>query len=190
MDDYANIYYLRTGFNKGDFGDISERVKLRKDLQCKSFQWYIDNVYPSLDIPDNLAEGQVNNLALPNTTCLDAKVSEHDSQGVIQTYPCHNMGGNQFFEYTKKFEIRKGQHCLEYTEGAPNSLQLFRCHDTKGNQEWIYNLTTHQLISKGTNLCLTANPGGLAMMFCVNTTLNQMWTFKHVYQEKFAKLGR
>ena len=48
MDDYSKYYYQRIGSDKGDFGDISDRVKLRKDLQCKTFQWYLDNIFPEL----------------------------------------------------------------------------------------------------------------------------------------------
>lgn len=47
-------------FFKGEYGDVSARKELRKNLNCKNFEWYVKNVYPDLFVPgDALASGEV-----------------------------------------------------------------------------------------------------------------------------------
>jgi len=52
MDDYKKYFYKVLNGSRVEYGDLTERIELKKKLNCKPFQWYIDNIYPKLnDIP-------------------------------------------------------------------------------------------------------------------------------------------
>ena len=92
MDEFAVIPRAANGYPKIDIGPLTAMRKLRRDLKCHSFQWFLDNVYPespirSLDAIRSL--GQMRNPA--TNRCFDT-MQTHDKVG---TFGCHGQGGSQ-----------------------------------------------------------------------------------------------
>lgn len=54
---YGHAYHLLQG--SVDVGDLSQQIQLRKKLGCKTFRWYLQNVYPDLEAPLVKASGLV-----------------------------------------------------------------------------------------------------------------------------------
>ena len=41
MDQFADIYYDASDNKHAGVGNVSDRVALRKNLHCKSFEWFV-----------------------------------------------------------------------------------------------------------------------------------------------------
>ncbi|XP_016967941.1 putative polypeptide N-acetylgalactosaminyltransferase 9 isoform X2 [Drosophila biarmipes] len=181
MDEYSQYYYHRIGNDKGDWGDVSDRRKLRNDLKCKSFKWYLDNIYPELFIPgDSVAHGEMANV--PSGMCLDAKEkSEEDTP--VSIYECHGQGGNQYWMLSKAGEIRRDDSCLDY---AGKDVTLFGCHGGKGNQFWTYRENTKQLHhgTSGKCLAISESKDKLLMEECNPSLSRQQWTLENYDSSK------
>ena len=91
LDDYKKYYYDRIGNDLGNYGDISGRKKLREDLECKTFKWYLDTVYPELFIPgDAIASGEIRNMMEGHSRmCIDSPAKKSDLHKPVGLYPCH-----------------------------------------------------------------------------------------------------
>jgi polypeptide N-acetylgalactosaminyltransferase len=182
LDDYKKYYYDRIGHDLGDFGDISSRVKLRDDLQCKSFQWYLDEIYPELFIPgEAVASGEIRNDW--SNQCVDSAAKREDLHKAVGLWPCHNQGGNQYWMLSKQGEIRRDEACLDY---AGSDVILYPCHGSKGNQHWIYNHHDSTMKHGSSRRCLAINSkkDKLLMEDCNKENPRQRWKFLNYDQTK------
>ncbi|XP_020765608.1 inactive polypeptide N-acetylgalactosaminyltransferase-like protein 5 [Odocoileus virginianus] len=56
LDEYKEQFFLRRpALKSAAYGNISERVELRKRLGCKSFQWYLDTIFPELEASETIS---------------------------------------------------------------------------------------------------------------------------------------
>ncbi|XP_059225132.1 putative polypeptide N-acetylgalactosaminyltransferase 9 isoform X2 [Stomoxys calcitrans] len=177
LDDYAKYYYQRIGNDKGDYGDVSSRRKLRENLGCKNFKWYLDNVYPELFIPgESVAYGEIANIE--TDMCLDSAAKPDDMQGAVDPYKCHGQGGNQYWMLSKAGEIRRDEACLDY---AGHDVMLYPCHGSKGNQFWTFNNETKQIRHGSSDKCLAINEkrDKIVMEECNVGHLRQHWRLEN-----------
>lgn len=110
LDDYKEIYYHRSPHARLEaYGDVTERRQLREQLGCKSFKWFLDNIYPELPVPEDRPGrfGMLKNRGKTNF-CFDYNPKdEHVVVGQrVTLYACHGMGQNQFFEMSTEGELR------------------------------------------------------------------------------------
>ncbi|XP_037050346.1 polypeptide N-acetylgalactosaminyltransferase 5-like [Bradysia coprophila] len=113
--------------------DVSSRIDFRKKLNCKSFQWYVDNIYPEFDTKKDITfMGQIQNVA--TNTCLVANGDKTD----MVLYTCAVSAANQIFLVTKRKEIRNFDQCID-AASANATVQTWQCHNLGGNQQWEYN---------------------------------------------------
>ncbi|CAH1646826.1 unnamed protein product [Spodoptera littoralis] len=131
MDDYKELYYRSQPLAKQvDYGDISERVDLRQKLHCKPFRWYLEHVYPELQVP---ALKEASHVIKQGVRCLDTM--GHLVDGSLGLYPCHYTGGNQEWRFENGL-IRHHRLCVSLSSEDRVTAVLAACDPTDDAQIW------------------------------------------------------
>ncbi|XP_050350918.1 putative polypeptide N-acetylgalactosaminyltransferase 9 isoform X2 [Nymphalis io] len=184
LDDYAKYYYQRVGNDKGDFGDITSRKSLRQKLGCKSFEWYLKNIYPELFIPgESVAHGEIANPS--SDMCVDSAAGPEDMKKPVNLWPCHGEYGNQYWMYSKNGEIRRDETCLDY---SGHDVVLYPCHGAKGNQLWLYDPNTKLLKHGSSEKCMaiSRNKDKIVMETCNESETRQMWNMENFNADRLS----
>ncbi|XP_054166149.1 polypeptide N-acetylgalactosaminyltransferase 13-like [Oppia nitens] len=182
LDEWKEFYYAINPAAKGaDMGDTKYRKQIQKDLKCKNFRWYLDNIYPESLMPYKYYTlGEIKNIY--TNKCLDT-MKKKKSGEKVSMITCHGSAGNQLFMFTKRHEIVADENCLDATKvGKP--VKLMRCHGMGGNQLWEYNWKTNNIIHMSSKLCLDKpNPKqNHPILRRCNGRKTQKWLLKNNYK--------
>ncbi|KAL3124157.1 hypothetical protein niasHT_004746 [Heterodera trifolii] len=178
MDEYAQFFYAMVpGAKHVEPGDVTERKELRQRLKCKSFKWYLENIYPESPVPASfLSIGQIKN---PETRlCVDTMGKKNGQPAGVSG--CHGLGGNQAWAYTERGELRSDELCLS---GRDSAVRMDKCASNghpMGKQQFKYVPSTKQLVHVKSQRCLAVDPSAsspLSLKDCEKTK------FEHVQWE-------
>uniref|UniRef100_UPI0037E99C67 polypeptide N-acetylgalactosaminyltransferase 5 n=1 Tax=Semicossyphus pulcher TaxID=241346 RepID=UPI0037E99C67 len=180
LDEYKDLFYSH-GYqhllDKSDIGNLTEQIELRKKLKCKSFKWYLDNVYPDMEAPLVKAEGLLFNQGLRR--CL----SLQDGSPVFEI--CDSSHQSQHFNYTWLRLLRQNDQCVA-AKGKGQGFALQPCDNTKPELHWFYKSSTSladHLIAEYVSLhmCLEADPHNESVDLnpCDSRNFYQKWQFTH-----------
>ncbi|XP_065157687.1 polypeptide N-acetylgalactosaminyltransferase 5-like isoform X1 [Atheta coriaria] len=176
MDEWKDFYYaMNPGARSVPVGDVTSRRELRERLQCKSFRWYLEHIYPESQMPlDYYYLGDIRNVE--TTNCLDT-MGRKAGENLGMTY-CHNLGGNQVFAYTKRQQIMADDNCLDASR-KNGPVKLVRCHGMGGNQAWTYDIKEKTIKHVNTGQCLQKpemSDMNLPLLRpCAHAALGQQW---------------
>uniref|UniRef100_A0A8C9TWU2 Polypeptide N-acetylgalactosaminyltransferase n=1 Tax=Scleropages formosus TaxID=113540 RepID=A0A8C9TWU2_SCLFO len=189
MDNYKSHVYLAWNLpmeNHGiDYGDISQRVALRKSLQCKNFEWYLNNVYPEMRRYNNTVYyGEIRNTKVSHL-CMDQGVKENHTATL---HPCHGWGP-QLGRYTMEGQLHLGPlgstgedtRCV-VDDRLSNLPQMLNCDKVSSVPHKTWNFSQNEsIVNRGTGRCLEVIPANINFghLLVLQPCTGQRWYIKN-----------
>lgn len=180
-DEYKEFFYTREPTAKyADMGNISSQLALKKELECKSFDWFMKNIaYDMLEkfpkLPKNLQLGSMINVG--SRTCLDTLGRSAPAQmGVTQ---CYGQGNGQLMRLNAEGQLGIGERCVDATTSG---AKLIFCPSGTVGGPWSYEEESKILMHKRTKRCLSVrgDQESLSLDKCDESQDNQKWVFKEI----------
>ncbi|KDR14208.1 polypeptide N-acetylgalactosaminyltransferase 2-like [Zootermopsis nevadensis] len=170
LGDHKRFFYeAQPNARALDAGSLQEQLEVKSQLDCRPFQWYLENVFPELKLPneENSAFGQLKQ----GSQCLQSEV---ESSGV-KLAECNESELSQhswaFNVHTAS--IQHGKLCLSVRNKL--NLVLETCTQSY-QQEWSRHGRAVVLLSSGQ--CLESGiRSELRLSECRRGAMSQQWDF-------------
>ncbi|XP_008058218.1 polypeptide N-acetylgalactosaminyltransferase 5 [Carlito syrichta] len=187
LDEYKELFYGHGDHlidQELDVGNLTQQRELRKKLKCKSFKWYLENVFPDLKAPIVRASGVLINVALGKC------ISIENTTTILED--CDGSSKLQQFNYTWLRLIKHGEWCL-----APipekGDLRLHLCDNRNKGLKWLHKSTSvfhpelvNHIVFENNHLllCLEGNfsQKTLKVAACDPGKPYQKWKFEKYYE--------
>ncbi|XP_063973191.1 polypeptide N-acetylgalactosaminyltransferase 13-like [Diachasmimorpha longicaudata] len=191
MDEWAEFYFK---FNPEaarlrDKQQIRSRLELRKQLKCKNFEWYLDNVWPDHFFPkDDRFFGRI--MHIQYEKCIMKPIAKGiyaQPAGYAAYEPCMNPPNlSQMFVMTKSGIIMTDESlCMDAPERDTRherpKVKIMACSGLF-KQKWSYDQHTRALIHTASKMCLHVNPEskeGPVIATC-NGNIEQQWKLETI----------
>ncbi|KAM8841024.1 polypeptide N-acetylgalactosaminyltransferase 15-like [Spinachia spinachia] len=166
MDAYRKIFYRRDTLahfiRQSESPDITERLRLKRNLGCRNFHWYLTTVYPQLYIPQDrpTLSGELYNVG--TGSCADYPRGPVPQGGAMNAAPCSGTG-SQHCDLNAEFEVRWGPAGALCLDASGERAVLSPCpthRPTASRLKWKFIKLSGQLVHQQSQLCLEAVMGG------------------------------
>ncbi|KAJ6635468.1 Polypeptide N-acetylgalactosaminyltransferase 5 [Pseudolycoriella hygida] len=155
-------------------GDISKRKEVKERLNCKSFRWYLENIYPESVLNQVLHFGEIKSIS--QKKCVDSNGGKVGSAFQLNT--CHGQGGNQMYGYSKSQTIVTLLALCLSIDRKQSTVVSAQCDDNSEDQWWRYDDEHKLLVHVSSGHCVQANDTGLIVARCDLTDNHFFWDIK------------